>query len=118
MDAAGMILDLTHTSDEAFWQALDLFSGPVLASHQNSRALVPGERQFSDEQLKALLARGAVVGASMDTWMLYAEGGLDWGGEIPPRRTRFPREAVTLENLADHIDHVCQLAGNAQQAAI
>ena len=118
MDAVGMILDLTHTSDEAFWQALDLFSGPVLASHQNARALVPGERQFSDRQLKALLARGAVIGASMDTWMLYAEGGLDWGGKIPSRRTRFPREAVTLENLADHIDHICQLAGNARQAAI
>ena len=118
MDAAGMVLDLTHTSDQAFWQALDLFSGPVLASHQNCRALVPGERQFSDEQLRAILDRGAVVGASMDTWMLYAPGDLDWGGVIPPRRSRFPREAVTLGHLADHIDHVCQLAGSSRQAAI
>ena len=62
MDGLGMVLDLTHTADEAFWQALDLFSGPVMASHQNCRALAPGERQFSDDQLKALLERGGVIG--------------------------------------------------------
>ena len=118
MESLGIILDLTHTADEAFWEALDLFSGPVLASHQNCRALVPGERQFSDEQLKAILERGAVIGASLDTWMLYPEGDVDWGGTIPSRRSRFPREAVTLENVANHIDHVCQLAGNSQHAAI
>ena len=118
MEGLGIILDLTHTADDAFWQALDLFSGPVMASHQNCRALVPGERQFSDAQLKAILARGAVIGTSMDTWMLYAEGNLDWGGEIPTRRSRFPREAITLAHVADHIDYVCQLAGNSQHAAI
>jgi membrane dipeptidase len=119
MEALGMILDLTHTSDEAFWQALDLFAGPVLASHQNCRALVPGERQFSDEQIKAILERGAVIGTSMDMWMLYPAGNPDWGAtQWPDRRSVFPREAVTLEHVADHIDHVCQLAGNSQHAAI
>ena len=118
MEALGVILDLTHTAEEAFWQALNLFSGPVMASHQNCRALTPGERQFSDEQLKALIERGGVIGASMDTWMIYAEGNLDWGGHIPPRRSRFPREAVTLEHLVNHIDHVCQLAGSSAHAAI
>jgi membrane dipeptidase len=118
METLGMILDLTHTADEAFWQALSLFSGSVIASHQNCRTLVPGERQFSDEQLKAILKRGAVVGTSMDTWMLYPKGNLDWGGHIPSRRSRFPIEAVTLEHVADQIDHVCQLAGNSEQAAI
>jgi membrane dipeptidase len=119
MDKAGMILDLTHTSDDAFWQALDLFNGPVLASHQNCRALVPGERQFSDEQLRAILARGAVIGVSMDTWMLYPEGHLNWSdtGSVT-RRERFPREAVTVATVVDHIDHICQLAGNAEHAAI
>ena len=116
MEAAGMILDLTHSSDESVRQSLDLFSGPVLASHQNCRALVPGERQFPDELLRAIIERGGVVGVSMDTWMLY-RAGVDWDN-IPPRRSVFTLEEVTLDDLADHIDHLCQLAGDARHAAI
>ena len=52
MDRLGMILDVTHLTDEAFWEALELFHGPVWASHQNCRALVPHQRQFTDEQIK------------------------------------------------------------------
>ncbi len=119
MARLGMILDLTHLADESFWPALDLFDGPVLASHQNCRALVPGERQFSDEQLHALIVRGGVIGVSMDTWMLYSDGKLDWAkAGITERRELFAREAVTLAQVADHIDHICQLAGNADHAAI
>jgi membrane dipeptidase len=112
-----MILDVTHAADESARQALDQFAGPVLASHQNCRALVPGERQFPDELLKILIRRGGVIGVSMDTWMLYKPG-LDWGGPIPPRRTVFPRESITLHDVADHVDHLCQLAGNSLHAAI
>ena len=65
-----MILDATHLSDTSFFQALDTFSGPVLASHNNCRALVPDERQFSDEQIRLLIERGAVIGAALDAWML------------------------------------------------
>lgn len=119
MEQLGMILDLTHISDDGFWQALDLFNGPVLASHQNCRVLVPGERQFSDDQLIAVIKRGGVIGASMDTWMLYPDTPHDWAKKgNPDRRAVFPREAVTLAHVADHIDHVCQLAGNADHAAI
>lgn len=119
MDQLGAILDMTHIDDESFWQVLDHFNGPLLASHQNCRALVPGQRQFADEQLKVIIERGGVIGASMDTWMLYAEKEIDWANTRAfTRRSVFPRHAVTLENLADHIDHVCQLAGNAQHAAI
>ncbi|MBV7335605.1 membrane dipeptidase [Chloroflexi bacterium TSY] len=78
MESCGMLLDLTHISDDGFWQALEIYTGPVLASHQNCRALAPGERQFSDEQLLAVIARGGVIGVSMDTWMLYPEPVLDW----------------------------------------
>ena len=53
----------------------------------------------------------------MDTWMLYRPG-LDWSLDIPSRRTVFPREAVTLEDLTDHLDHICQLAGNSMHAGI
>ena len=55
MQTCGMLLDMTHIADESFWEALDHYSGPILASHQNCRALAPGQRQFSDEQLKAVI---------------------------------------------------------------
>ena len=104
----GMILDATHLSDTSFSEALDRFSGPVLASHNNCRALVPHQRQFSDEQIRRLIDRGAVIGAALDAWML-APGWIK--GETS-------REVVGIEAVADHIDHICQLAGNAHHAAI
>ena len=104
----GMILDATHLSDTSFSQALELFGGPVLASHNNCRALVPHQRQFSDEQIRRLIDRGAVIGVALDAWML-APGWV---------RGETSREVVGLEAVADHIDHICQLAGNAQHAAI
>ena len=108
MQEVGMILDATHLADESFWEALSLFKGPVLASHNNCRELVPGDRQFSDDQIRALIERDAVIGAAFDNWMLYS----GWvGGETP-------NSVVSLEAVVDHIDHVCQLAGNARHSAI
>jgi membrane dipeptidase len=108
MEQVGMILDVTHLSDQCFDEALDLYGGPVLASHHNCRALVPGQRQLTDDQIKRLLARGAVIGAALDAWMLYP----GWvRGETSP-------EVVGLEAVINHIDHVCQLAGNARHAAL
>jgi membrane dipeptidase len=104
----GMILDATHLSDTSFFEALDAFGGPVLASHNNCRALVPDGRQFSDEQVRLLIDRGAVIGAALDAWMLYP-------GWI---RGQTPRDVVAIDAVADHIDRVCQLAGNARHAAI
>ena len=69
-ERVGMILDMTHLSDQSFFEALDRFSGPVMASHNNCRALVPGDRQFSDEQIRRLVERGAVIGVVCDAWML------------------------------------------------
>ena len=108
MDRVGMILDLTHLADEAFWEAVDIFKGPVMASHNNCRAMVPGDRQFTDDQLKVIIERGGVIGAALDAWMLYP----GWiKGETQP-------EVVGLGAVADHIDHVCQLAGNTKHAGI
>ena len=107
-DRVGMILDLTHLSEQSFYEALDRFNGPVIASHNNCRALVPGDRQFSDEQVQRLIERGAVIGAALDAWMLEP----DWvHGESSVER-------VNLGTVVDHIDHVCQLAGNTSHAAI
>jgi membrane dipeptidase len=106
MDEAGLILDVTHLADESFWQAVELFKGPVLASHHNCRALVPGDRQLTDDQIRCLIERHAVIGSALDNWMLDPH----W---IPGGRA-----AVSLDTVVDHIDHVCQLAGNCRHAAI
>lgn len=108
MERVGMILDLTHLSDQAFWQAVQRFNGPVLASHNNCRVLVPHQRQFSDEQLKVIIDRQGVIGAAFDCWMLQP-------GWITGHTSN---EKVTLATVVDHIDHVCQLAGSSHHAAI
>jgi len=108
MEKLGILLDLTHLSDEAFWEAMDGFDGPVLASHNNCRALVPHQRQFDNKQIHAMISREGVIGVALDNWM------------IRPGWTRGAKdnERVTLAHVADHIDHICQLAGNSQHAAI
>ena len=110
IERLGFILDVTHLCDECFWEALDLFSGPIWASHQNCRTLVPHMRQFSDEQLRALFARDAVIGCALDAWMLVP----GWvRGKTTPQSS-----GVTLQHVVDHIDHVCQLAGNVRHVGI
>lgn len=110
MQRLNIILDATHLCDQSFWEAMEVFSGPVWASHSNCRALVPNERQFADDQLKVLLERGAVIGAALDAWMMVP----GWvRGKSTPQET-----GVSLRQMVDHIDHVCQLAGNSEQAAI
>lgn len=108
LERLGIILDVTHLSDASFFQALDEFGGAVLASHQNCRALVPGDRQFSDEQLRRLIDRDAVIGVALDNWMLVPE----WKTGITLR------SGVTLDKVVDHIDHICQLVGDHQHVAI
>ena len=110
MRRLGIVLDATHLTDEAFWEALDLFDGPVWASHNNCRALVPDGRQFSDEQIRALVERDAVIGMAFDAWMMHP-------GWIRGQTT--PQEAdLTIERITLHIDHICQLAGNARHCGI
>ncbi|NVK50738.1 MAG: membrane dipeptidase, partial [Cyclobacteriaceae bacterium] len=110
MDELGIILDATHLCDLAFWDALEIFQGPVWASHNNCRALVDHNRQFSDDMIKALVDRGAVIGGAFDAWMLSP----DWirGKSTPKERN------VTISTVLDHLDHICQLAGNANHIGI
>jgi membrane dipeptidase len=110
MHRLNIILDATHLCDESFWEALEHYHGPVWASHQNCRKLVPGDRQFNDEQIKELIARGAVFGASLDAWMMVP----DW----EKGKTRPEQAGATLERAIDHMDHICQLAGNARHVGI
>ncbi|HEX3314495.1 MAG TPA: membrane dipeptidase [Gemmataceae bacterium] len=108
MQRVGMILDVTHLSDQCFDEALEIYTGPVLASHHNNRTLVPNQRQLTDEQTKRLIELGAVIGHAFDNWMLHP----GWiRGESDPK-------LVKIADVVNHIDRVCQLAGNARHAAI
>jgi membrane dipeptidase len=110
MDSLNMILDATHLCDEAFWDAMKIFRGPVWASHNNCRLLVNHNRQFSDEQIRELIARGAVIGGALDAWMMVP----GWKrGESTPQAMN-----CTLEVLIDHMDHICQLAGNCMHIGV
>ncbi len=111
MDQLGMILDVTHLCEETFWDALDMFHGPVWASHHNCRALVDDPRQLSDEQIKAIAQRGAVMGVAFDIWM----GVPNWKRGTT---THADRHDANLNALADHVDHTCQLLGTVRHTGI
>ncbi len=110
MQQLNMILDATHLCDDAFWDAMELFNGTIWASHNNCRTLVDHNRQFSDEMIKVLIQKGAVIGASLDAWMMVP------GWE---RKISDPIQMhCNLEKMIDHMDHICQLAGNTLHIGI
>ncbi|GHO43994.1 dipeptidase [Ktedonospora formicarum] len=101
MERVGLILDMSHSAEESFWQALDLYSGPVMASHSNCRVYTPTDRHLTDDMIRALIERDAVIGMVPGNFFLNGE----W-----KRNHRFP---VHLEQVVRHIDHVCQISGDA-----
>lgn len=108
MNDRQVVLDVTHFNDESFWQAVDIYHGPVWASHSNCRALVDGDRQMTDDMLNVVIERGGVIGAVLDAWMIQP-------GWIKGETTEI---TVSMEDFVNHIDHVCQVAGNADHAGI
>ena len=110
MERLNIILDATHLCDDSFWEALKNFNGHVWASHNNVRALVDHNRQFSDDQIRELIGRGAVIGGALDAWMMVP----GWvRGQSNPKKLN-----CNLEKLIDHMDHICQLAGNVLHIGI
>lgn len=110
MEQLNIILDATHLCDDVFWNAMELFNGPVWASHNNCRSLVDHNRQFSDEMIKVLIEKKAVIGGALDAWMMVP--GWQRGISNPEQME------CGLEKLIDHMDHICQLAGNALHIGI
>ena len=110
MERLGIILDVTHLCDESFWDALAHYSGPLWASHHNCRALSNWNRQLTDEQIKALIDRGAVIGMAFDAIMMVH----GW----THMRSKPQDFNLKLEKICEHIDHICQIAGNAKHAGI
>lgn len=110
MARLGIILDITHLCDESFWDALDRYSGPLWASHHNCRALANWNRQLTDEQIKAIIDRGAVIGMAFDAIMMVH----GW----THMRSKPQDFNLKIERICDHIDHICQIAGNANHVGI
>ncbi len=106
----GFILDLAHMNTVSTLDALDLYPGTVVVTHADCRALLknpPNERQMADETIERLIDRNGVMGVLPFNGFLNT----DW-------KSGSPRSMVTLRTLADHIDHICQIAGDARHAAI
>jgi membrane dipeptidase len=110
MESLGIILDATHLCDDSFWEAMEIFNGSIWASHQNSRSLVNHNRQFTDEQFREIIRRGAVIGLPLDAWMMVP----NWvRGESDPMTMK-----VDLNVMIDHLIHICSLAGNTNHVGI
>ena len=106
------ILDLSHMDERAALEALDLYEGPIAATHVNCLALLPNfptNRHFSDTVLHGVIERGGVIGTiPLNTFLKPG-----WN-----RKNGSRREEVPLDAAAAHIDHICQLAGDSSHAGI
>jgi membrane dipeptidase len=111
MDELGMMLDLSHMAEQAYYEALDSFAGTIIASHSNARALLDGspvpDRHLSDAMVRRLVERDGVIGVVPYNRFLT-------GGWLPEDG----RAGVTLEHVLRQIDHICQLAGDAQHTGL
>ena len=110
MAEVGLMLDLSHASEESYHQALDHFPGTVLASHSNPRALCTpavADRNLTDTQIMRLVERGGVIGVVLFNGFLKTGWRLSDG-----------KAAVTLEHVVAAVDHICQLTGSANHVGI
>jgi membrane dipeptidase len=110
MQQLGIILDVTHLCDENFWDALDIYEGPLWASHQNCRTLAPWNRQFADDQIQAVIDRGGLLGMAFDAIMMTPS----WV-HLKSDPEKFQ---LKIERICDHVDHICQMAGSAKHVCI
>lgn len=111
MQDYNFILDLSHMDEQAAIQALDLYGGPIVGTHGNCLSLMPNSntnRHFSDRILEGIIARDGVIGVV--PYNSYLKPGWQVGQN--------KREEVPLRILADHLDHICQIAGDALHAGI
>jgi membrane dipeptidase len=90
MEELGIIVDTSHLSEAAFWDALRVTRGPVIASHSNAAALQAHPRNLNDAQLRAIAGRGGVVGVNFYAGFLGA---------------------ATMERVLDHVDYIAKVAG-------
>lgn len=135
MNRLGIMVDVSHVSDEAFWQVLEVSRAPVIASHSSCRHFTPGfERNMSDEMIRALAETGGVIQINFGSAFLSAEaqqqGMRYWqalrehmrsNGYEPgsPEMEAFEeaywsereKHFADVADVADHIEHVIDLVG-------
>lgn len=135
MNELGIMVDISHVSDEAFWDVMEITATPVIASHSSARHFTPGfERNMNDDMIKALATNGSVIminyGSAFVTeaanqyrpglaaaYAAYREAGaLEDTDEIRAAFTETytrenPYPYSTLDDVLDHFDHVVKLAG-------
>ena len=112
MSGRGFVLDVSHMQNRSAMDALDYYDGIAVATHANCKALlkgISGERHLNDETIRMLIEHDGVMGVIPYNSFLYP--GWKEDGSMP-------RELVTMNTLADHVDHICQLAGHSRAAAI
>ena len=110
MAAIGFALDVSHMDPPAALEAADRYEGLICATHANAKTLLKGSesnRHLTDELIAALLERDAVIGAVPYNLFLHP----DW-------RKGARRELCSLDMVVDHIDYICQMAGNARHAGL
>lgn len=105
LDAARILHDASHLSDESFWDLMAATDRPVMASHSNCRAIVPGDRHLTDEMIGTLAARGGIVGINFFDKFL-----------LPPEE--MARRRVTLADVAKHLRHACDVIGDTHHVGI
>lgn len=106
----GFTLDLSHMDEMSAREALDLYQGPIIASHANAAALVPnydGNRLLRDDVIKGILERDGIIGVVPFCRFLTFE----W-------KSGDPRDSIPLEMLAADVDRICQMAGDARHVGL
>lgn len=104
MNRVGMVIDLSHVSDQTFYDAIEISTKPVICSHSNTRALAPHPRNVSDDMLRRLRDNGGVIGVT------FAHEFLEAAPTEKPRLFQ-KKHFGTLEDVLDEIDHIVQVAG-------
>ena len=108
MREAGMILDIAHMADQAVWESLELWDGPIMASHCTCRSLVPGQRHLTDDMIREVIRRDGVIGLVFCQFFIDPE--VDWND--PPPREQYVAK-YKMDGLIPHIEHVADLAGGS-----
>lgn len=94
MNGLGMMVDVSHLAEPGFWDVVELTTAPFIASHSNAKAICDHPRNLSDEQIKAMINKDAVIGLTFVDFFVATE-----------------KRTVWIDDLLRHLDHVCSLGG-------